>query len=78
MESIGFAVSFLGVATYMAGGIWMIILAFRESVGCGLLYLFMPFYSLYYLFSRWDEMRKPFIVFVVGIVMLIVGVVLAG
>jgi hypothetical protein len=39
----------------------MIIAAFSESTVCGLLFLFLPFYSLYYLVSRWDRVGGFFL-----------------
>jgi len=50
----------------LVGGIWAIGVAFSEDIVCGLMYLFVPFYALYYLISRWPEMRKPFITSAAG------------
>jgi hypothetical protein len=36
-------------------GIRMLIVAFNESVACGIMYLLIPFYSLYYIITRWDQ-----------------------
>ena len=43
----------------MVGGIGCLIKAFQEDVVCGLLYIFLPFYGLYYLITRWDDVQ-PF------------------
>ncbi len=40
------------------GGIGMFIVPFFESVVCGLLNLFLPFYGLYYLVTRWEDMQE--------------------
>jgi uncharacterized membrane protein len=50
-----------GFAYALWGGISLIVMAFSEDVVCGLLYLFLPLYSLYYLVSRWPETKKPFV-----------------
>lgn len=42
-------------------GIRIIISAFGENATCGLLYLFMPFYALYYLATRWDKVGALFL-----------------
>jgi hypothetical protein len=42
------------------GSIGFMVLPFRESVDQGLLCLFVPFYGLYYLVTRWREMRGVF------------------
>jgi hypothetical protein len=52
-------------------GIRMIMVAFNESLTCGLLYLFLPFYPLYYLITRWERMGAFFLMqfgysFVIG------------
>ncbi len=48
------------------GGIRLLIGAFQEDVVCGLLYLFVPFYSLYYLVTRWEEQKSAFLMNVCG------------
>ena len=73
MEMLGIAIWMMGVGMFLTGGFWMIVAAFRESAGCGLLFLFIPFYSPYYLVRRWRVMYKPFIIFVLGIIALVVG-----
>jgi hypothetical protein len=51
--------------------------AFSESAICGILYWWLPFFALYYLITRWDEMKKPFSVCVLGYI-LIIAAVLVG
>jgi hypothetical protein len=43
------------------GSIWLLIIAFREKLEQGLLCLLVPCYQLYYVCSRWQETRGPFI-----------------
>ena len=50
-------VSIIGLILIFIGGIRILIGAFQEDVVCGLLYLFVPFYSLYYLVTRWEEQK---------------------
>jgi len=50
-------VSIVGLILMGIGGIRLLIGAFQEDVVCGLLYLFVPFYSLYYLVTRWEEQK---------------------
>ena len=51
--------SFLILWLYAALG--MLVLPFQESAACGLMCMFVPFYALYYLITRWDAMRGPFL-----------------
>ncbi|HVS35098.1 MAG TPA: hypothetical protein VMS17_05915 [Gemmataceae bacterium] len=48
------------------GGVWFLIVAFQDDATAGLLCIFVPFYSLYYLISHWDEEMKPFLVQLAG------------
>ncbi len=52
----------LGSLAYVVGAIWLLVVAFAESVLCGLMCLFVPFYGLYYLMSRWEDTKKPFLI----------------
>ena len=58
-------------------GIWGMIIPFQESVAQGLMYLFVPFYSLIYTITRWDRMRRPFLAGLVGGIMYVILVVSA-
>lgn len=51
----------LGVILSLVASVMAIIVAFEEDVLCGLMYLFLPFYPLYHLITRWDEQKKPFL-----------------
>lgn len=55
--AFGFLLAAMGLST--VGGIGCLIKAFQEDVVCGLLTLFVPFYGLYYLVSRWNDVQ-PF------------------
>lgn len=47
-------------------GIRLLIAAFKESVLTGVLSLFVPFYALYFVISRWDRVGGIFLFIVVG------------
>jgi hypothetical protein len=53
------AIAFLGVCV---GGIWLIVLAFKESFlwGCG--YLVVPFVWIFFVFKFWEDTKKPFLI----------------
>ena len=59
-----------GVGLLLVGSLWCLGVPFQEDILCGLMYLFVPFYSLYYLITRWPEMRKPFLVSLAGMGMI--------
>ena len=57
----------IGVVMGMIGGWWLVFQAFAEDVVCGLLMFLIPFYSLYYIVSRWPETRRPFLLNTAGV-----------
>jgi hypothetical protein len=54
-------------------GLRMVIVAFQESTQCGLLYLFLPFYALYYLITRWERMGGYFLMNLMYSMVILVG-----
>lgn len=56
----------IGAVTLLVGYIWMLVTPFRESVVCGIMWLFVPFYALYYLCSRWEDTWRPFTTYLAG------------
>ena len=65
-------------------GLVILIGAFKESVGQGLLCMFVPFYMLYYAFARYRSSKKGLVVgswagaAVVGTALVVVGTVMAA
>ena len=45
----------------LLGTVVFFIVPFLESAAQGLLCIFVPFYSLYYLITRWESMKRPFV-----------------
>ncbi len=61
----GFAMGILGYLIIMGGavcGIIILIHAFKESVGQGLLCFCVPIYILYYAFVRFEHPKKNLII----------------
>ncbi len=42
------------------GWIWLAVIAFGEATSCGLMFLFLPFYSFYYIATRFAETKEAF------------------
>jgi hypothetical protein len=60
-------------AMVLWGALWILAAAFQESMWCGIMCLFVPFYQLYYIWTRYDETRGGFYLqvsagFVLGLV----------
>jgi hypothetical protein len=56
----------LGWLLAVAGGIWFLMVAFQDSALAGVLCLLVPFYSLYYLITHFEETKRPFFVQLLG------------
>jgi hypothetical protein len=63
----------LGYLTMFGGSIWLLVIAFQDSVGQGLLCLFIPFYSLIYVITHWDETKTAFLVQLAGFGLVFLG-----
>jgi hypothetical protein len=59
-----------GVGLMLAGGLGCLVTAFRESVVCGILYLFTPLglYALYYIFTRLERTKGYLALYLIGLV----------
>jgi hypothetical protein len=67
----------LGIIVSTIGGIWFLVVAFKESVLWGLGCMFVPFVSLIFLISHWSDTAKPFGVSLLGSVIMVVAVMIA-
>jgi hypothetical protein len=68
-----FAPIILGMLMTAAGNIMFLIVAFSDDALQGLLCWLVPFYSLYYLITHFEEEKVPFLTSVGGLVMAMVG-----
>jgi hypothetical protein len=61
----------IGVCNTIAAvfGLRILIISFRESAVTGLLYLFVPFYSLFYIITRWSKCGRLFLTSLVAVAM---------
>lgn len=63
----------LGLLLSLVGGLWLVILAFRQSLLWGLAVFFIPLASLFFIVKYWTEARTPFFVSLVSLVLILVG-----
>lgn len=76
MEILILSIWGLGIVLSFVGGLWLLILAFRQSVLWGLVVFFIPFASLVFIVKYWSEARQPFFVSLVSILLMMIGVFL--
>ena len=68
----------IGFILMIWGGIKILTNAFEVSPVTGFLYLICGPYAIYFLFSRWDINQHPFIINLLGVVVLIVSMAVGG
>lgn len=64
LELLGFIIGLVMITIAHA---WLLFIAFNESIVCGLLYFFIPFYSIYYMYSRLHYIKLPVLILILGI-----------
>lgn len=67
----------IGMLLVLIGGIWLLVVTFKEGVLWGLGSLVVPVVSIAFVCMHWHESKKPFLLQVAGLVLIVVGVVMA-
>jgi len=78
MAILGFLLLLVGGAVCVGTGLWLLVLAFQESLLWGLAYIFVPFASLVFLIMHWDKTKQPFLYSLAGVAVLVAGMVMTG
>lgn len=68
----------VGIALSIGGNLRILGNAFGEDLICGFLYMFLPFYSVFFLLNRWDINGGPLLVSALGTLTASVGWVCSG
>jgi hypothetical protein len=71
---VAFLLVILGIILAAGGQIWFLIVAFQEDIVTGILVLLVPFYALFFLISNLEIAGRPFVVNLVGALMLVTGI----
>ncbi len=74
---LGMILQLLGLLIGAVGGIWLIVLAFQESVGLGLATMLIPCFALYFVATHWETSKAPFAIAVLGTVIRIAGMAMS-
>jgi hypothetical protein len=78
VPAVGMAVWILGALISFVGGIWFLVVAFTVDATQGLLCLCVPFYSLYFLITNWEDTKMPFFVNLIGVFVSMLGAAAGG
>lgn len=62
-----------GYIIVVLGGLWMLFVIFQTSVVWGILSILVPFVSLLFVIMHWDDTKRPFLVQIVGLVLIYLG-----
>ena len=71
----------LAMALGLIGGLWLLMMAFEGDTKTGMLYLFIPCFSIYYFFTRFDgsmPFRLTIASWVLALIAVIYGVVIGA
>ncbi|MEM7146253.1 MAG: hypothetical protein AAF591_14035 [Verrucomicrobiota bacterium] len=78
MATIGTILLFVGAIISLVYAIFILVNAFKKSILWGLGSLFVPFVGLIFVIMHWDQNKQPFIRYLIGVAISIVGAVLGG
>lgn len=78
MDFISSALMIIGYILMAVGSIWVLVLAFQDSVVLGILSLIIPFVILYAVVKTWPESKAPLLSYLVGFAVAVVGAVIGG
>jgi hypothetical protein len=77
MKGDGTPLMAIGLLVAIAGGIWLIVAAFKENAIWGICVLCLPFVSFIFAMIHWAEAKWDFLVNVAGWAMIFLGAYLA-
>ncbi|MEO8000615.1 MAG: hypothetical protein ABI644_01980 [Arenimonas sp.] len=67
----------LGLLIAAVGGIWLLVITFQTSILWGLASLFIPIVSLIFVIMHWEETKKPFLIELAGIAIMVAAGMMA-
>jgi hypothetical protein len=68
-----YALLIVGGILSIVGGIWLLVVAFKESVWWGLGSFFIPFVGLIFAIMHWQVAKKPFLISLAGGVLCVIA-----
>lgn len=78
MAMLGTILMIVGYILAGICGIWLLVVAFKESIGWGICCLLIPFASLVFVITHWPIAKKPFLYSLVGAVVAGIGAALTA
>jgi hypothetical protein len=78
MEILGLILFAVGVIFAAIGGLWVVVKAFQTSLIWGLCSLLIPLVALVFAITHWDDCKKPFGIWALGVIMYVGGFLFAA
>jgi hypothetical protein len=78
MAILGMLLLVVGLIIAAVGGIWLLVVAFQESILWGLGSLFIPLVGLVFVIMHWEVAKKPFLINIGGAVLIGLGTIMGG
>lgn len=75
---MGTALFYLGWILSIIGGVWLIVLAFQDSILWGVLTLLIPCALLVFIVKAWPVTMRPTLISIAGSVISGIGVAMGG
>jgi hypothetical protein len=72
-RNLAISLMFLGGVLTVLFQVSLLADAFKEHILCGVMFLFVPLYSVYFIATRWQVCRKSYIILNASIAMFLVG-----
>ena len=73
MDGLGMGMMILAGLTIVVCNIWILILAFQKHIGWGLASFLVPFVGFIFVVMNWNKAGKPFIIYLVSVVIAAAG-----
>jgi hypothetical protein len=78
MSTIGMILQVVGVVIGLVGGIWLLVVAFQESIGWGIGCLLCGLVGIIFAIQHWEKAKKPFLIEIGGAVLASIGGTIAS
>ena len=78
MAAIAGILVLIGLIVSLVGFIWVVVVAFKTSVLWGIGSLIIPFVALIFAIMHWNIAKKPFFIWLGGLVLMIIGAMMGG
>jgi hypothetical protein len=78
MGTLGTILSGLGGLAALVGTIWIVVIAFKESIAWGIGSFLCFIVLLIYVAQHWEATKKPFLIWVGGVALTVVARVIGG